>query len=917
MKELCMKFLYCMILCIVVSSYSYSNEFGFNKINNLPGASVSAVTQLPNGDVIIGTPYGLWRTNDTFSSWTKIATKSFADSSITRLGCTTSGAVLAGTRNGLYISTDNGNTWSEKSTAFTNKEIKYMYCHNNGTVLVGVFRNLYRSFDNGMTWAVFADTVFKPPFGNYPSDIGAGIITHNGTYLLRQFKSDNGISFDYMGLSLSNTTNYTVDTATNIVCAWNDIYSTFGNEVFAITPDNGNRWIYKSRSRPYNLYTLPIFNDDPRFTQISSVLPLGDNVLLHCVFGSDNYAYKIVRNSSDQYSIDDIPFNSTGLDSRYVLCLYRLKNGDIVAGTHGSNMYVSKDNAVTWKQVEMNFSMPIITSMAADKKNENFYVATFNGVYVSDNGGNSWTSLGYPDKDINILQLVALPNGGFVVRTDRNVYRYLFNQKSWFTADGNLTAPYRCTGLGIRDNRLCLTINGSAWYVSTNEGNVWSRLTNVSNSMFAMSEVPNTDYAVSIVGSSADIDISFQKDLLKWDTRIDGITKGIYTFSVFSNSIDETFIAARDGIYIFDFLLQRWRNTGNKDVKDKSTYSLCSDPIGNIFAAGDIGVLSFDKKQFDWVQSFYDGTKYNYIASDNRGYIYCSALHGGLYKNSKPTVVLGIPEQVLPADGSKEIVITNTSFQWKSVPNADRFYLQISTTPNFSSIIVKDSSISALNYTVKNLEHTRQYYWRIRAYRGTLPSDWSPVRSFTTQAVYPDKLTLSSPPNASVGQTLENLLRWNKGAEADTFAVQLSMSVDFSVLHAQDSTLTNNVFPIKDLKNSTQYFWRVRGKNRAGYGPWSETWSFTTQSPSGISEDDNSGMSVTVQNSHVILHYGAYSQSVKGIRITDIRGKTILSQTIEQGQSSSDFDMSGMSKGYYVVILDTHTGSISRNVIME
>jgi hypothetical protein len=67
----------------------------------------------------------------------------------------------------------------------------------------------------------------------------------------------------------------------------------------------------------------------------------------------------------------------------------------------------------------------------------------------------------------------------------------------------------------------------------------------------------------------------------------------------------------------------------------------------------------------------------------------------------------------------------------------------------------------------------------------------------------------------------------------------------------------------------------------------------------------------------VILHYGAYSQSVKGIRITDIRGKTILSQTIEQGQSSSDFDMSGMSKGYYVVILDTHTGSISRNIIME
>lgn len=54
-----------------------------------------------------------------------------------------------------------------------------------------------------------------------------------------------------------------------------------------------------------------------------------------------------------------------------------------------------------------------------------------------------------------------------------------------------------------------------------------------------------------------------------------------------------------------------------------------------------------------------------------------------------------------------------------------------------------------------------------------------------------------------------------------------------------------------------------------------------------------------------------------GLRSIDIRGKTVYSRFLEQGQSSADIDLSAMSKGYYVVILEGGTGTISRNIIVE
>ena len=183
--------------------------------------------------------------------------------------------------------------------------------------------------------------------------------------------------------------------------------------------------------------------------------------------------------------------------------------------------------------------------------------------------------------------------------------------------------------------------------------------------------------------------------------------------------------------------------------------------------------------------------------------------------------------------------------------------------------------------------------------------------------VYPNKVTLRQPANKEINRPVSLSLLWNPATEADSFDVHVATDNGFTMTAMRDSMIAKREIQLSNLQQGTEYFWRVRGKNRAGYGPWSDTWSFTTQSPSGISEDNNSGVQMNIVNKRLLIDYHPYSQSMTGLRITDIRGKTVYSTLLERGQSSADIDLSAMSKGYYVIILEGSTGTISRNIIVE
>ncbi len=90
--------------------------------------------------------------------------------------------------------------------------------------------------------------------------------------------------------------------------------------------------------------------------------------------------------------------------------------------------------------------------------------------------------------------------------------------------------------------------------------------------------------------------------------------------------------------------------------------------------------------------------------------------------------------------------------------------------------------------------------------------------------------TLVSPQNGSQNVFTTVLLDWNSAALTDFYEVHVSVDSLFGSLIINQSNITPTQYQIDTLilNNDTKYFWRVRGFNFNGPGPWSLTWNFRT-----------------------------------------------------------------------------------------
>ncbi|WP_158607304.1 T9SS type A sorting domain-containing protein [Rhodohalobacter sp. SW132] len=96
----------------------------------------------------------------------------------------------------------------------------------------------------------------------------------------------------------------------------------------------------------------------------------------------------------------------------------------------------------------------------------------------------------------------------------------------------------------------------------------------------------------------------------------------------------------------------------------------------------------------------------------------------------------------------------------------------------------------------------------------------------------------NSEPPASIGNVFPNVgeqsvpvdttLIWH-AVDADNYEIQISSDINFGASNLSETGIQDSTFNLAGkLKYGTKYFWRVRGRNLAGTGEWSEVWNFTT-----------------------------------------------------------------------------------------
>ena len=73
-------------------------------------------------------------------------------------------------------------------------------------------------------------------------------------------------------------------------------------------------------------------------------------------------------------------------------------------------------------------------------------------------------------------------------------------------------------------------------------------------------------------------------------------------------------------------------------------------------------------------------------------------------------------------------------FEWESDPNSDSSRFQISLSENFNSF-VKDTVLTKNQFSIKNLESDRVYYWRVQNQNSCNDAPFSDVFEFTTSKI--------------------------------------------------------------------------------------------------------------------------------------------------------------------------------------
>ncbi len=515
MKNIIILFVFLFVFISAYVSYSQWKDVGWPK-----DASINAMITI-NNKIIIGSQNGIHYSTDQGITWEKTnlsnTINSFALSANVIVASNTGGAIYISSDEGytwsliydnlfkngissLFIdgnniiagayfsaeinfSTDLGNSWELKSQGLPkNKDLSISSIEkdDNNNIFVSI-RNafgsggggLYLSTDMGNTWSVigFMNQNVSKAFFN-----GGKLFAYSSDKLHSSFdmgKTWIPVEFDV--------------TVRSIITDGDKIYVGTFNGIY-FSEDNGLTWSGKGLNnqsihsislignRIIASTSLGIYMYDEQnktWEQIYKVMNLG-KVKFLSVYDSKIFAGnedKIYHSSNMGVSWEEINTNDIEAVSLDVI------NGKIYKGTN-LGLYISTDYGLTWVKQNTNddsFSKTKITSVVNYDKT--IFVATNIGIFISEDNGQNWHFDFNELTGRNVKSLILMDDQLFAAA--RNVYISKDMGKSWVVSNNGLplespTSPHLATD-GLSKVIAGYQGNGenSGVYLSNNRGDSW------------------------------------------------------------------------------------------------------------------------------------------------------------------------------------------------------------------------------------------------------------------------------------------------------------------------------------------------------------------------------------------------------------------------------------------------------------
>jgi hypothetical protein len=266
---------------------------------------------------------------------------------------------------------------------------------------------------------------------------------------------------------------------------------------------------------------------------------------------------------------------------------------------------------------------------------------------------------------------------------------------------------------------------------------------------------------------------------------------------------------------------------------------------------------------------------------------------------------------VFPAHAANGQDVVGLVLRWNRLVDATQYRLQIGTDSTFVTGLFKDdSTLTDTVRTLNGLKTATRYYWRVRGRNAGGPGAFSTIWNFKTVAIPPQQVTLLSPPTRSAVSQDSARFSWNPTAPISTrFWFEISVDSTFSNFSSVDSMVVDTFRVFRPLVNGVTYFWRVRGGNTDGWGPFSEVREVrvvitSTQENTGIPTEYMLYQNFPNPfNPTTAVSYQLPVASKVRLVVYDLLGRevaTLVNATMAAGAHEVRFDAGNLSSGVYL-----------------
>lgn len=224
-----------------------------------------------------------------------------------------------------------------------------------------------------------------------------------------------------------------------------------------------------------------------------------------------------------------------------------------------------------------------------------------------------------------------------------------------------------------------------------------------------------------------------------------------------------------------------------------------------------------------------NGTTYTTSLPDQliNYYWHVQAYEGAITKKWSQTYVfkgsIKAPIHVSPKDFERNVSIFN--LVWESIPEAEKYLVQISLDSTFLQIYKEYDNITAASQLVELPDYQTVYHWRLAAFHNGCRGPWSNSSRFTTSLKIP---RLIYPADKSENNPLNISFQWIDEPNAEKYEIQIASDSEFEEMFFGKVGIPVNSISVPGFQQLTTYYWKIRYVSLGDNSPWSAVYSFKT-----------------------------------------------------------------------------------------